>query len=101
MIAVCEPCTLRGTVRAPSSKSMAHRYLIGAALSGKVCTLSGVDYSEDILASMDCLKALGAEISTDGDTVRVDPKGFLQAENPVLNCRESGSTLRFFIPLAL
>ncbi len=101
MTATFKPCTLKGRVEAPPSKSMAHRYLIGAALSGEVCTLSGVDYSEDILASMDCLKALGAEISTDGDRVRVDPKGFLQAENPVLNCRESGSTLRFFLPLAL
>lgn len=101
MIATFKPCRLQGTVEAPPSKSMAHRYLIGAALSGEVCTLSGVDYSEDILASIDCLKALGAEITVDRDRVTVDPRGFLQAEAPVLECRESGSTLRFFIPLAL
>ena len=101
MIATFKPCRLQGTVEAPPSKSMAHRYLIGAALSGEVCTLSGVDYSEDILASIDCLKALGAEISVDRDRVTVDPRGFLQAEDPVLECRESGSTLRFFIPLAM
>ena len=101
MIATFKPCRLQGTVEAPPSKSMAHRYLIGAALSGEVCTLSGVDYSEDILASIDCLKALGAEITVDRDRVTVDPRGFLQAEDPVLECRESGSTLRFFIPLAL
>lgn len=80
---------------------MAHRYLIGAALSGQKCTLTGVDYSEDILASIDCLKSLGADIIADGDTVTVDPKNFMKRENPVLECRESGSTLRFFIPLAL
>ncbi len=80
---------------------MAHRYLIGAALSGKKCVLSGVDFSEDILASIDCLKALGTKITTDTDTVTVEPQKFMQAENPYLNCRESGSTLRFFIPLAL
>ena len=101
MIATFQPCRLAGTVDAPPSKSMAHRYLIGAALSKQICTLSGVDYSEDILASIDCLKALGAEITTDGHRVTVDPAGFLQAEQPILNCRESGSTLRFFIPLAL
>lgn len=101
MIATFKPCRLAGTVEAPPSKSMAHRYLIGAALSGEVCTLSGVDYSEDILASIDCLKALGTTITTDADRVTVDPDSFMQAEHPVLECRESGSTLRFFLPLAL
>ncbi len=96
-----KPCKLYGTISAPPSKSMAHRYLIGAALSGEKCTLTGVDYSEDILASSDCLKALGAEIATDGDTVTVDPTGFMKVSDAVLSCRESGSTLRFFIPLAL
>ena len=101
MIAKFMPCRLEGSVDAPPSKSMAHRYLIGAALCGETCKLSGVDYSEDILASIDCLRALGAEILMEGDCVTVDPKGFMKAENPVLLCRESGSTLRFFIPLAL
>ena len=101
MIAEFKPCRLHGTVSAPPSKSMAHRYLIGAALSGQTCTLCGVDFSEDILASIDCLSALGAEITVSGDTVTVDPKGFMQVEAPILECRESGSTLRFFIPLAL
>ena len=101
MIATFKPCRLAGIIDAPPSKSMAHRYLIGAALCGAKCTLSGVDYSQDILATLDCLEALGAKTSLDGDTVTVDPEGFLQAENPVLPCRESGSTLRFFIPLAL
>ena len=101
MTATFKPCTLQGSIDAPPSKSMAHRYLIGGALSGQKCTFSGVDYSQDILASIDCLKALGAHIITDGDRVVVDPQGFMQADAPVLECRESGSTLRFFIPLAL
>lgn len=101
MIATFEKSVLRGKIDAPPSKSMAHRYLIGAALSGERCTLSGIDYSEDILASMDCIKALGANITIEGDTVTVDPSGFMKSEDPVLECRESGSTLRFFIPLAL
>lgn len=101
MIAKFEPCKLKGKISAPPSKSMAHRYLVGSALSKEKCVLSGVDYSEDILASIDSLKSLGAEISTDGDNVTVNPDNFMKVENPVLECRESGSTLRFFIPLAL
>ena len=101
MTANFKPSLLKGTISAPPSKSMAHRYLIGAALSGEKCTLSGIDYSEDILASIDCLKALGADVTVDGDRVIVDPDGFMKADLPVLDCRESGSTLRFFIPLAL
>jgi len=101
MTATFKPCKLCGTVSAPPSKSMAHRYLIGAALSGEKCELSGIDYSEDILASIDCLKAIGARITIDGDKVSIDSSEFMKTENPVLECRESGSTLRFFIPLAL
>ena len=101
MMAVFKPSTLAGTVEAPPSKSMAHRYLIGAALAEGVSTFSGVDFSQDILATLDCLMALGAGVRVEGDTVTVDPRGFLEAQEPVLDCRESGSTLRFFLPLAL
>jgi 3-phosphoshikimate 1-carboxyvinyltransferase len=92
---------LKGQISAPPSKSMAHRYLIGAALSNPKCSLSGVDYSEDILVSIDCLKSLGTEITIDNDTVSINPDNFMKAEPPILECRESGSTLRFFIPLSL
>ena len=101
MKAKFEPCELKGTISAPPSKSMAHRCLIGAALSKEKCTFSGVDYSEDILATIDCLRELGAEVIIQNDTVTINPEGFMKAENPVLECRESGSTLRFFVPLAL
>lgn len=101
MIAKFEPCKLNGMISAPPSKSMAHRYLVGSALSKKTCVLSGVDYSEDILASIDCLRSLGAEITIDHDTVSINPDNFMKAEAPILECRESGSTLRFFIPLSL
>ncbi len=101
MTAAFKPSKLSGTIDAPPSKSIAHRYLISAALSGQKCTLTGIDYSEDILASIDCLKALGAIINTDKETVVVDPREFMKSENTVLECRESGSTLRFFVPLAL
>ena len=101
MTATFKPCRLRGITEAPPSKSMAHRYLIVAALSGQKCTLSGVDFSQDILASIDCLTALGTKITVNGNTVTVDPREFMRIESPTLECRESGSTLRFFLPLAL
>lgn len=101
MTATFTTCKLSGKTDAPPSKSMAHRFLISAALSKGVSVISGVDYSEDILATIDCLKALGADIKIDNDKVRVDPLNFMKADAPVLKCRESGSTLRFFIPLAL
>jgi len=101
MTAKFRPCKLMGKINAPPSKSMTHRYLVGAGLSKEKCVLKGVDYSEDILASIDCLKALGAKITTAGDKVSIDPEGFMKTEEPVLECRQSGSTLRFFIPLCL
>ncbi len=101
MIAEFKPCTLHGSIDAPPSKSMAHRYIIASALSGKSCTLTGVDFSEDILASIDCIRALGADVAVNNDTLTVLPQDFMKVEHPVLNCRESGSTLRFLIPLAL
>lgn len=91
-----------GTVAAPPSKSMAHRLLICAGLSDGVSHIRDVDFNEDILATIDCLRALGATLETDGNTVTVcgiSPRT-ATPKNP-LHCRESGSTLRFFLPLAL
>lgn len=102
MIAEFKPSKLYGSIDAPPSKSMAHRYLIGAALSQKRCKIKGIDFNEDILATIDCLKALGADIHIENDVVLINPDGFMKnVDAPVLNCRESGSTLRFFIPLVL
>ena len=101
MRAIIRPGMPRGTVTAPPSKSMAHRLLICAALAEGESTVRGVDRSEDILATADCLSALGASLSWEGSSVRVrgcDPR---KAGPAVLRCRESGSTLRFMIPLCL
>ena len=92
----------RGTVCAPPSKSMAHRLLICAGLSDGECIVHGISDSEDMLATMDCLRALGMKCEKEGDTVRVSGIDIRKAAAPKqLNCRESGSTLRFFIPIAL
>ena len=80
---------------------MAHRLLICAGLADGESEIRGIDPSEDVLATSDCLRALGAGLRTEGRNARVtgcDPRAAGQATFP---CRESGSTLRFMIPLAL
>ncbi len=89
----------RGSVKAPPSKSVAHRLLICAALADGMSVIRGVSYSEDILATLDCIKTLGAEYSMDGDSITVHGCGG-RPMGGIFPCRESGSTLRFFIPLA-
>lgn len=90
-----------GRVSAPPSKSFAHRMIICAALAeGRSC-VRGVSQSEDMLATLDCISALGAEYSVDGDTVYIDGGIRHSDKTKIYPCRESGSTLRFFIPLAM
>lgn len=92
----------RGYVDAPPSKSMAHRMLICAGLSGGICYVKGIAESQDILATIDCLEALGAKCEKQGDTIKVIGINAKELkESTVLKCRESGSTLRFFIPICL
>ena len=96
------PSVARGSIQAPPSKSMAHRLLICAALAEGESTVEGVAESEDVKATIACMRALGAEVSVEGSTVRVrgtDPRTAPVCEP--LFCNESGSTLRFFTPLAL
>ena len=91
-----------GSVAAPPSKSMAHRLLICAGLAEGTSKISGLEYNEDILATIDCLRSLGASCTVDGNIVTVVGTDLLRAEpRETLRCRESGSTLRFFLPLAL
>ena len=83
------PSKLRGTVTPPSSKSVGHRALIAAALSGGFRTISNLGDSKDIQATQNCLSALKTGQPTGEDGL------------PLLDCGESGSTLRFLIPLSL
>ena len=92
---------LRGTVAAPPSKSMAHRMLICAGLAEGKSTVRPLEMSEDILATSDGLCALGARIEQEGEVLRVTGCRPAEAESGVIPCRESGSTLRFLLPLCL
>jgi len=101
------PTKLRGTIVPPPSKSQAHRLIIAAALSDGECVISNVALSQDILATLDAMEQLGAQWRKP-DSHSIWVKG-LQGGTPILgedglphlDCGESGSTLRFLIPVAL
>ncbi|MGN0622044.1 MAG: 3-phosphoshikimate 1-carboxyvinyltransferase [Porcipelethomonas sp.] len=93
------PGKLKGNVNIPSSKSMTHRVLIGAALSEGESVISNITFSRDIYATIDALKACGADIKTEGNTVTVSGISGRVPENADIDCCESGSTLRFMIPV--
>lgn len=89
-----------GTIRAIASKSQAHRLLICAALSENDSTVVCSETNNDIDATVRCLNALGARISYEGGAFQVCPiKGPIKGER-LLDCGESGSTLRFLLPIA-
>ena len=99
MNAVIHPAPLSGSIAAIASKSDAHRLLILAALSQGETILKMEQRSEDIDATIGCLRALGAEISLLPDGVLV--RGIERVnEDPLLDCGESGSTFRFLLPVA-
>ncbi len=93
------PHKLTGTVSIPASKSMTHRAIICAALAGGISHLTGINYSKDINATLDIMAAFGANFQKDGSTVVMSGIG-TPAESAVADCCESGSTLRFLIPVA-
>ena len=100
------PRHLSGTVTPPPSKSMAHRLLIAAALGSGISTVRGVAMSQDVEATLRCLTALGGHWrETTPGTLEITGIGGRRSTPgtalPRLDCGESGSTLRFFLPIAL
>ncbi len=95
------PSVAQGVISAPPSKSVAHRLLICAALSNGVSTISNIGTNDDILATLSCLESLGARVQINNDTATVT--GVAPTVSPFKEffCNESGSTLRFMIPVAL
>lgn len=94
-----QPTTLYGDIEAISSKSVAHRMLICAAFADAPTTLNIKQASDDIEATVHCLKALGADITRNKDAYTITPITTAKA-SPTLDCGESGSTLRFLLPIA-
>lgn len=90
---------LRGELSIPASKSCAHRALICAALAEGRSVISGVTMSKDIEATIGAMTALGASFSVEESTITVD--GISEVpEKALIDCCESGSTLRFVLPIA-
>lgn len=90
-----------GSVTAPPSKSMAHRLLICGALS-ESSIVNNVAFSNDINATLGCLKVLGANVKINKDTVEIGGLNPFDIKDGLsLDCNESGSTLRFLLPLCL
>lgn len=90
----------RGTITPPSSKSDTHRAIISAALSKEECIVNNVSFSNDIDATIASLRSLGARIDVYENTIITHPIDKI-IDEAVLNVNESGSTLRFLIPLSL
>ena len=100
MIVTIKKSKANGIISAPPSKSMAHRALICGALSGG-SKIENIEYSNDILATLDCLKMLGANIEKNGNVINAGGLNPFDSSEATLNCQESGSTLRFMIPLCM
>lgn len=96
------PKKLNGKVCAPPSKSAAHRAILCAALADGESHISNLTYSEDISATLSAIENLGAKVSLNGSMATITGmcKG-KKLDKQILDCNESGSTLRFIIPIAL
>ena len=98
------PSKLKGEVKIPPSKSMAHRAIICAALSDGLCIIENIDYSDDIIATIEAMNSLGAKIVKHKDYIEVIGaygSNEKAKETRVIDCNESGSTLRFLVPISL
>ncbi|MDR0879709.1 MAG: 3-phosphoshikimate 1-carboxyvinyltransferase [Clostridioides sp.] len=110
------PSKLNGSITVPPSKSMAHRLIICASLADGISKIRNVELSDDISATIDAMKVAGADIEIDGNTVKVKGRANKDVselrEKPdikeiprktsdinLVDCNESGSTLRFLIPV--
>lgn len=102
MKALIRPGKAEGKVIAPPSKSMAHRMLMAAGLADGTSVIRNIDLSEDIKATLGILEALGAVYTIDKETVTMKGIGGQKVRvERELDTKESGSTLRFFIPVLL
>lgn len=92
--------SLAGAVTLPPSKSAAHRAILCASLAKGVSHLSNFRFSQDMEATCRAVQALGVKTRLTGNTLIVDSRGLFSPKQAVLDCGESGSTLRFLIPVA-
>lgn len=92
------PRKLNGSLRVPTSKSLAHRAIICACLSKGTSIIHDISWSKDVWATIDSMKALGAQIIIQENDCIIT--GISNFKSGICSCNESGSTLRFLIPIA-
>lgn len=95
------PSIAKGTIKAQPSKSAAHRLIIAAALAKGRSVIGNVVLSDDIKATLNGIRAFGADCSVSENTVTITSEGFCPIPESIVDCHESGSTLRFLLPLAM
>lgn len=96
-----KPTPLKGSIKVPPSKSLGHRAIIAAALAKGSSIINNIVSSEDISATIDAVRALGAKVNIDENKAYIKGTDFREIISNTIDCRESGSTLRFLIPLGL
>ena len=100
MDAIITPSKLSGEVIIPPSKSLSHRAIIAASLANGKSKISNVLFSNDIIATINAMRACGAKIEEHEDYLIIEGSDVIRKEN-VIDANESGSTIRFMIPIAL
>lgn len=95
------PSNLHGTIKIPASKSLCHRAIIAAGLSDGKSVIDNIVLSEDISATCSAMTNLGADILMKKDSLTLNGTKILSPIKSIIDCNESGSTLRFLIPIAL
>ncbi len=102
-----KPRKLKGTIHVPSSKSYAHRALLAALLADGISTVYDVTLCDDVMATLRAIEALGAKVEYIVDkrpdlfTLNITGSTPLNVTDKIIDCRQSATTLRFFIPLVL
>jgi 3-phosphoshikimate 1-carboxyvinyltransferase len=96
-----EPKKLSGKVYIPPSKSLLHRAVIAAGLSCGASRIENVLMSQDIKATCRVMRNLGVDIAEEDKALVIQGKGCIELTNNIMDCEESGSTLRFLIPISL
>ena len=100
MNVIIHPKKLKGNVLIPPSKSLSHRAIIAACLAEGESIISNISFSKDINATISAMEALGAKVVKDGSTLYITGSKIKRVKD-LIDANESGSTIRFMIPIAL
>ena len=97
--AIITPQRLSGSIDAPPSKSIMHRAIICALLARSISEIYPIDLSNDIMATINAAKSLGAFVNIVSNRLIIDSRNAFNSNYITINCKESGSTLRFLLPV--